>query len=603
MTWIDEHLTGLDDDGADDATPPQQLSRLEALVEWWGGFIRKPTLLMSSVMTILMLCGSVTAASLTESAQSDEVITVGGQLLPPATGPTFVRLAGALRVEWTAPGSGITPQHYETWRRDPAGSYPAGALGTSTVSPYDDTSVVQCNEYYYRLRSRHENMASVYTAEARVLYDTIAPTMTASAVVATSGPSPIANWLKPLGQYYVYATVNDNCLSDQSGVSVKADLRNLGELVSGTTLTFGSYTPVTGGPTYNFRAGPFTTTSLLDGTNPAWNLDLTDPVGNTANVAGATVTVDGVAPTPVRTPQITDGQTNYYAPELGYGEIRRGKGYRVYAEMSDSGSGVHANGVTSNTSKVTLTGATASALTAGTYATDNGIGSWNFRTASLTSCGGAESGCPADGSVVGFSVTATDAVGNSATVGDQTSTSVAKVEIDTTALTLNSCDASSSVAGNAKLDGNADGTAFDRNVLPFNDTVDPGRLAKPGGAEWTGVTATLTGNMVLHDGSLFIITTDFLRFDYLTLLSGGTTTGDASSQFDLGSGSWLTSGSRTYGSSFTRDSPSQFTAKYWKNSTSVPALTTLGTMRLSALTDAAGNGLSATDVTCSLLGW
>lgn len=572
----------------------------------WTRLLCRPRLCACLVILLMLAIGggAVTAALLSDRATASTVSTTGGQLNAPATGPTYTRLASALRVAWTPPSTGLVPQTYEVWRRDPAGSYPASALGSSATSPYDDTTVVECNEYYYRLRSTYENMRSVYTSEQHVLYDTIPPNVTASAIVATSGPSPTANWVKPLGEYYVYVTVNDNCLSDQSGVTMTADLRNLGELSSTASMTFGSYTPVSGGATYNFRAGPFTAVNLLDGSQPSWTVTATDPVANAKTFTGATVTVDGTAPASARTPQITADLTNYYAPELGYGEIRRNDGYRVYAEFNDGGSGLSSGSVTSNTSNVTLSGAAATPLAGGTYSTDNGIVSWNFRTASMTTCNG-PSPCPSDGAVVGFSVTATDAVGNATTVGDQTATSAAKVEIDTTALELSSCGGGTNVTADDRLNGSTDGTSYDRNVLGFNDTVDPAGLA-PG---WTGSSA-LTGAMELANGDLFVVTTDFLWFDYLTLTAAGSAEGTGADQnFELGSTAWIgVSGDVVYSSDFTRDTRSQFTLRYWNQPTGIarPALAVAGTVNLNPnLSDAAGNKLPSTllGISCSVTAW
>ncbi|MBC7462161.1 MAG: hypothetical protein H7287_12430, partial [Thermoleophilia bacterium] len=175
-----------------------------------------------------------------------------------------------------------------------------------------------------------------------------------------------------------------------------------------------------------------------------------------------------------------------------------------------------AAGVSSATADISAlrTGGAATALTGGSYATDNGV-AWGWRTAAVT----VPDVTATDGSMQNFTISATDVLGNVATSATQ------QVEIDQTPITA--ATASCANAGNANnaLD------VGDTTSWGFGDTVTPSSLL----AAWTaGASSTVTGTVVLRDG-----TSDFIALNTdlgLTMFSGTA----YNSSFDLGAANWVT---------------------------------------------------------------
>jgi hypothetical protein len=123
------------------------------------------------------------------------------------------------------------------------------------------------------------------------------PALTATAV--QKGGATAAGWsagyVKPGGQYYVYAQVAADTGSPASGLA--SPLGDLSALTSGQTAasfgTAGSYSSQ--GSTYNYRAGPFTVSAAEGSAN--YTVTTRDLAGNAVTSGPQAVTVDGTKPT------------------------------------------------------------------------------------------------------------------------------------------------------------------------------------------------------------------------------------------------------------------------------------------------------------------
>lgn len=470
---------------------------------------RTPRATLASVVAVLSLAAvvSTTRAIQSDQATTAQISATAGTVQAP-TGLTLQNRATDTRVSWTAPAAGITPESYDVFRATAPRAYGGSADANPSASPWDDSTTVECETYYYKVRSRHTHLVSGFTGEASIVADHTAPTLVNSAIVATSGADPTAGLVKPSGEFYAYAKINDACTAD-GALTVTFDLSAIGG-PSSAAATDGSYTPVGGGPTYDFRAGPFTADSgLANGATPGWTITRDDHNGNSPTSAGAAVTVDGAGPT-VGGAEMVSASTNFYDVAFGRGEIpsdgaAAGSGSYIYANVSDAG------GVQAVTADLDLSapnrikaGANALALAAGTYATYAGGSSWGWRSAATV----VDTGM-ADGNR-DFRLTATDRVGN-VSAADQA------VEVDDTPI-----DAAATTCTNG---GDANGELGDPDVtdLNFGDTVYPDSI-KSG---WDGTVQTAT--TTLRDNGA----NDY--FDFNTDFGLQMLQGTASNQsFDLG---------------------------------------------------------------------
>lgn len=509
------------------------------------------TVLTSTVMT-------ATHALLSDEVTAAQISVTGGTVYKP-TGLGLANQPAGVRLSWNAPATGIPPQKYDVFRSVTSGSY-GGALAMPAGSPWTDGTVADCTTYYYKLRSRHTNLVSATTGEATVFADLAAPTVTDSAIVAASGPAQTAGFVKPGGQYYVAATISDNCTAG-AALAVTVDLSNLGNSPAAAA-TFGSYTYA--GTAYNFSAGPFTASGALsDGTTPSWTISIDDQHGYAPTVSGAAVSVDGVGPVAAKSPQVASNATDYYAPEINHGEVSAGTSFRVYADFTDAGSGVASNNsaVTADVSSIRA-GETALNMPQGAFSTDNAV-PWTHRSGGRNADAGLSEG------MYSFSVTATDNVGNTTTANHQ-------LEIDNTGLSLTGCTATN---GNGTLAAN------DTNVFTFDDTVDPGKVDNG----WDG-TASVTFNARLRNNAA----NDYFQFGGINLLKGN---GSPTKGIDLGATSWTTSNWST--SLLSRTAPNVFTTQYSGGSNSAVAATTATVHLRATQQDAAGNAILTTTAACS----
>ncbi|HLB39088.1 MAG TPA: hypothetical protein VJM84_01410 [Actinomycetota bacterium] len=147
-------------------------------------------------------------------------------------------------------------------------------------------------------------------------------------------------------------------------------------------------------------AGGSSTTSVTIPAGTADGIHTVYAIGSSgSSTASATVTVDTLPP-------VVSAAAIQKAAGGTPGYIRQNGSYRVYAAITDPGSPITT--ATANVSTIT-TGATASALTAGTW-TIAGV-TYNYRSAMLTANNPLAAGAKA------FSVTATDSFAHTATTG------------------------------------------------------------------------------------------------------------------------------------------------------------------------------------------
>jgi hypothetical protein len=429
----------------------------------------------------------------------------------------------------------------------------------------------------YKVRSSHTNLKSAFTAESSLTVDRTAPTVNAAHIVFTGGPTPVADYVRSSGgTVEVYADVSDNCAA-ASALTVSFDLTALG---AGTVAaTPGSWTPIAGGPTYNYRA-TFTLTSgvVANAAVKSWSVTATDPNGNTlSGAAGTSVTGDGAGPVYTGA-EMVSAFTNFYDATLGNGEIpsdgsARTSGSYVYANFTD------ASGVASVTANLAVdgivTGGTAVPLTSGSYTTYDGT-TWPWRSAATVINSGL-----ADGNRT-FTVTATDNVGNPpVTSASQT------VEIDDTP--FSDTTATCTNAGNA----NNLLASGDRTDFILGDTLFPGSVK----AGWTG--ATLTASPILKNGGgnpdYFDLNTDF----GLTLFQGTA----YNQSWNLNATNWVTANTTYTGSSFTLFSRTTLRLSYQGASVTDRTSTAQASFGTS-VRDAAGNPVTAAfTVSCTTTPW
>ncbi|MCW2960673.1 MAG: Signal peptidase [Thermoleophilia bacterium] len=483
-----------------------------------------PTIVLALLAAVQV---GVTSAFLSDGATAQQVVVTGGSVVDPS-GLALSDTGSAIQVAWTAPGTGLTPPAYDVFRRPSTGSYGGTATGTSAASPWIDTTATECTTWFYKARSRHTNLVSGFTPEQSIRVDRTDPVVSEAHVVWGAVTPKVADFVRvnPGGAVEVYANATDNCaamsalgLQFQMGAPISQNLT--------ATYNATGWTPIVGGPTYNFRALYTLPNSLIANTQVVnWNVVATDPDGNAATTAGTPFTGDGAGPVFNRA-QMVSAYTNFYDVAYGVGEIpsdgtARASGSYVYADFSD------ASGVKTITADLTVpsfvvkTGTPALPLAEGTYSTFGNGSSWTWRSAATV-----VNTAMADGTRR-FHVTATDVVGNAATTASNRN-----VEIDDTvpAVGTGSCLAVAGAGSNNLL---AAGDGMEYN---FGDTIWTGSLR----ANWDG--STLSGPAVLRNGG-----TDYfdLNGDFgISLFAGSTNL----TSFNLNN-NWIAANTSYAGSTF-----------------------------------------------------
>ncbi|MGN6257360.1 MAG: hypothetical protein ACTHN3_06385 [Solirubrobacterales bacterium] len=252
------------------------------------------------------------------------------------------------------------------------------------------------------------------------------------------------------------------------------------------------------------------------------------------------------------------------------GFIKKAGTYYVYANVSDTGnpaSGVST--VTANVSSIT-SGATAVALVAGTY-TAGGV-SYKYRSAAQTAGSSLAAGS------YSFSLTATDAAGNSGTQSGYS------VTVDNTA--PSGSDVQTTNGGT--VSGLAE--AGDKITFSFSEALDPNSVL----SGWSGAATNVVVRLNDGNGS---------GNDTVTIFNATNTTQLPLGSINLGRADY-TSASITFGATGTASSMtmsgSTITITLGTQSAAATTAAATGTMTWtpsSSATDAAGNGVSTTTVT------
>jgi hypothetical protein len=226
--------------------------------------------------------------------------------------------------------------------------------------------------------------------------DSTAPSVTGAIIVNTTPSDP--GYLKPGNNFIVYANAAD-AGSPASGIgTVTADVS---ALISGGTavaLSACSTSCTYGGVTYGYKSGSKTAGTSVPPGAAAFTVTVTDRATN-ATTGTYSVNVDTTAPT-------VSGVTVANTTTNAAGWVRKSGAYMVYANASDP-SGI--SSVKANVSTLT-SGQTALALSACTTGCTVGGVTYGYKSASKTA------GSTLAAGAVSFTVTATDGVGNAATV-------------------------------------------------------------------------------------------------------------------------------------------------------------------------------------------
>jgi hypothetical protein len=225
--------------------------------------------------------------------------------------------------------------------------------------------------------------------------DSTAPAVTGAILVNTAPSDP--GYLKPGNSYVVYANAAD-AGSPASGIgTVTADVSALTAGQTALALSACTTSCTYGGVTYGYKSASKTAAASIPAGPAAFAVTATDKAANSAP-GSFSVSVDTTPPT-VSGVAIANTTTN------AAGWVRKSGAYAVYANASDA-SGI--SSVKANVSTLT-SGQTALALSACSIGCTVGGVTYAYKSAAKTAASTLAAGA------VGFTVTATDGVGNTTT--------------------------------------------------------------------------------------------------------------------------------------------------------------------------------------------
>ncbi len=471
---------------------------------------------MTSLALLVFISVPTTWATFNDQVTMTTVSATAGTVNDP-TAFTVTDNGANIELGWTAPGSGLTPDNYEIFRATSSGGYAGSPTATDTASPFVDIAALECTNYWYKMRSARVNLPSGFTPEqGPINIDHTDPVISAGNLYFDPSPLPkVANFVKVSGgNVEVFANVTDNC-SSGTGIAVNFTFGAPFSATVAATSVGGPWTPVAGGPTFNYRyAYTIPGATLTNGQNVTWSISATDAKGNNATAAGTTFTGDGVGPT-AHVSKFVSAFTNYYSSAVGVGEItstgtQAATGSYVYGGATDP------TGISSMTANIDVnttatyrikTGSTAVPLVKGTYTLDTtgSTSSWDFRSAAQVINTGLGNGTRY------YRVTAIDGLGNTATTSGDL-----PVEIDNT-VPSNAAACTSGPAGASNNNILADPDYTD---LDFADAIWPASIR----SGWNGAAFTGTANLRNGTGN-----NDFFDFntDFSMQLLQGTAQGTA----------------------------------------------------------------------------
>jgi hypothetical protein len=136
------------------------------------------------------------------------------------------------------------------------------------------------------------------------------PSASGSVIMRDGGNVP--GYIRPGGQYYVYAAVTDSGNPPSGVASVTADVSNITSGQTAAALTAGSWTVA--GVAYNYRSALLRGDGGLTPGGKTYSLTMTDGRSNSATQGGFVVTVDNTRPS------AADIQTANYGFVAGHAE-------------------------------------------------------------------------------------------------------------------------------------------------------------------------------------------------------------------------------------------------------------------------------------------
>lgn len=162
------------------------------------------------------------------------------------------------------------------------------ATGTSSYSRTLDAANLT-DGHRYTMTASATDGTRTGVATSSFVFDKTNPSI-AAAAIGPIGNTTTPGYVKPGGQYYVYANVTD-------AIGVASATANMNAVTSGQTavaLTAGSYSAF--GATYNYRSAPITADADVTAGNKTYTITATDLAGNTLPPANQTAKVDTAAP-------------------------------------------------------------------------------------------------------------------------------------------------------------------------------------------------------------------------------------------------------------------------------------------------------------------
>jgi hypothetical protein len=260
------------------------------------------------------------------------------------------------------------------------------------------------------------NSGNTYASAA----DFRAPTIDRAVIQPNGGNNASAGYVKQGQSYFVYANVTDTGNPASGIATVTANVCNVTSTsCSAVALISGSFT--VNSVTYNYRSAAQTASNPLSEGSKSYSITAADVAANSGNTS-FNVTVDNTGPSIPS--KIACGSTQ--CTTTGY--VGAGASYYVYAQVSDSASGI--NTVTTDPRNITASASATTAMsTAGGPWTVGGT-SYNYRSIQLTADAGLT-----NGNSFNYTVTANDNLSNATTptgsaTADNTAPTVGTVTLD-----------------------------------------------------------------------------------------------------------------------------------------------------------------------------
>jgi hypothetical protein len=235
-------------------------------------------------------------------------VTVGSPSLTLTPPTTFGTLPGTLvgSLENFVTGETVTFR-----LDDPVSGTALDASVASSPIPFSGSSSVDVTIPALTTAGSHTvyaigSMGSEASAAFSVSPHDVSAPVVSTAVVAKSAGG-IAGFVKPGGQYRVYASVTDVGSPETGVAAVRANVSTLTTGATSVALTAGSFT--VDGVTYNYRSGVQTVSASTTPGTKSFSITATDVAANTGAQGGFSATVDGVAPSAADVQGVNGGPT------------------------------------------------------------------------------------------------------------------------------------------------------------------------------------------------------------------------------------------------------------------------------------------------------